>query len=179
MPEGEKSLFGLKAQYIAMVSYIILIAHRLIRTILFILESEYLLDYSLLTRTTAFLSTYYNWYELLFAAIPIVILVLEKKSKLVRFHCFQYLIMDLFLPLIYLLVVLVLSLLVSSTNDVLVMILFLYGSMLVVGTIAIFMTFLNAYATYCAYKGRTSNFPIFSSLAYRLAKIDASTQESH
>ena len=179
MPEKERSLFGIKAPYMAMASYVVVIAYRLIRTLMFIVDSDYLADYDLLTKVAAFLSTYYNYSEFFLALIPLVIVLFERKSKFVRFHSYQYLIMNLFLPLIYRVMVLVLYAFVLSSDDVIIIVSFFYGVLIVFGMMAIFTTFLSAYATYCAYKGRTTNFPIFSSIAYRLAKIPTSPTDTN
>ena len=165
MPEGEKSLFGLKAQYVAMVSYIVLIVFRLYRTIIFIVNSAYLEGFSLLDKITAFFSTYFYYAEYFLALLPLAILLLERKSKLVRFHCFQCLFISLVLPLVFGIAKELSFLIISlfGINDVQFLFSFYHWVILLYGIIIIFTTFVAGYATCCAYKGHTNKFPLFSS----------------
>ena len=101
----ERSLFGLKDSFIAALPYIILIISRLIRSIIFFVDSSYLLEYGLLDRLAAYTTTYVNAFDIALCLIPVLVLLFEKRSLLVRFHAFQYLIINTFIPLIYLLII--------------------------------------------------------------------------
>lgn len=166
------SILGLDTRIIASISYIALIVFRFIRTVVFIFGSGYLKDYGFYDRLAAFLSIYVNKYELLICIIPVIILILEKRSKKVRYFNFQYLIIHLFIPMIYILLALAIFMILGITGaDYVGSIIYLYGAMMIYGMYAIIMTIVSLYIVYCAFHDRTSNLSFISRISERLTKI--------
>ena len=168
----ERSLFGLKDSFIAALPYIILIISRLIRSIIFFIDSSYILEYGLLDRLAAYATTYINAFDIALCLIPVLILLFEKRSLLVRFHAFQYLVINTFIPLIYLLIISIIFMIMGMTQTMwTTAILFMYGAMMFYGLYSLAMTFIQGFGAYRALRHMTTDFKIVSSIAYRLATI--------
>ena len=170
--EEKSSLYDIDAKILAILPFVVLVLFRFIRTVIFLFNSGYLAEYGFIDRLSAYLSIYINWWELLIAIIPVFLIILEKRSKEVIYYNFQYLIINLFIPLIYVTIVMIIFMILGIAQvSWVTSIIYMYGAMMLYGMYAIFMTIMSFYIIYCAWHDRTTNLPLISSISKRLAKL--------
>lgn len=165
--ENQKSaIFKLDTKIVAAIPYLLLIIFRLVNSIMFMFSSDTLSNLSFSDQIITFLSTYFNYIDLIFCFIPLIFILFDRKSKLIRFHSFQYLIINLFIPMIYILITGILMLIPVFKNNI-----YLYMTIVVFGLIQAIFTFVQVFILNDIMNNRTSNVPLVSKLAQKLANI--------
>ena len=163
--EEKSSFLKIDAGILSVLPFVVLIVFRFTSTVIFLLNSGYLVDYGFLDRLSAFLAIYINWRELLIVIIPVFLIIVEKKAREVRYFNFQYLIVNLFIPLVYVLISVIIFLLLGLMHiSWVTTIVYMYGAMMIYGMYSISMTIMSIYVIYCAWHKRSTNLAFISRL---------------
>ena len=173
------SLLAVDERMIAALPYILIVLFRLFNTLRFIIESAEIMEFSLWDILLLYMSTYMTYIDLFIVIIPLVMIIAEKRSKLVVYHSFQYLALNLIVPLVYVLITGLIFLAMSLFSvTVLSAYLYLYFVMMLYGMIMIIVWFLDLLALYNVSKRRSGSIPLVTSICLRLTNKKMTNQRS-
>lgn len=155
------SVLSVDERYIAALPYLMWLIYHLTASLLFFAGVMTAGKIDLEKLILLYLNNYWSYIDIVLAVIPLVFLLIEKRSKLVIYYCSQYLIIDLCLPWI-LLMICMLIMTYAGTVGVLTAIIISGVSQLVLMT-------LNLISIYMGSKQMRAGFGFLSVLPKKLA----------
>lgn len=161
--EDVSSVFKLKPQIVASIPYILLMIYRFLNNTFYVINIEEISSTDIMSQIIYYVSTYISFTDLFIALIPLAFIVVERKSEMVLYHSFQFIIMTVLIPLIYIIGVCLLSWFSIFNNMIFVMIMiFIYG------VIGIVMICLMVFILFDIYYKRSSNIPFISKMTEKV-----------
>ncbi|MDD6004218.1 MAG: hypothetical protein PUC68_00880 [Firmicutes bacterium] len=161
--EDVSSVFKLKPQIVASIPYILLLIYRFMSNTFYIINIGEISDADIMSQIVYYVSTYISFTDFFIALIPLAFIVVERKSEMVLYHSFQFVIMTVIIPFIYIVGVWFLSWFSIFNNMIFAMIM-----MFIYGLIGIVMTCFMVFILFDIYYKRSSNIPFISRMTEKV-----------
>lgn len=100
----KKKKLNIDYRIICGLPYAICVAYKMFSNFHFMSNISELLTLEISAQVFAFMNNYISFIDILIAIIPITLLLFEKESDFIRYYAKQYLIINLYIPIIYFLV---------------------------------------------------------------------------